>query len=105
MYIPFGHSFWAFFRHVFEQMLVIWGVGFLGDEGNHAKARAASGMGQEFVVQSQAGTSSFSSWIFIEWDTLIWRVSDSPSASSAPLKGVLHHPKQRAIDLIDITSE
>ena len=33
MYIPFGHSFWAFFGHVFEQMLIIWGVGFLGDEG------------------------------------------------------------------------
>ena len=27
------------------------------------------------------------------------------SASSAPLKGVLHHPKHRAIDFIDITSE
>ena len=28
MYIPFGHSFWAFFGHVFEQMLIIWVVGF-----------------------------------------------------------------------------
>ena len=23
-------------------------------------------------------TSSFSSWIYIEWETLIWRISDSP---------------------------
>ena len=50
-------------------------------------------------------TSVFSCWIYIEWGTLIWRVSDSPSASSAPLKGVLHHPKHRAINFIDITSE
>ena len=57
------------------------------------------------VVQSQAGYFAVQQLDLYEWDTLIWRVSDSSSASSAPLKGVLHHSKHRAIDFIDITSE
>ena len=32
----------------------------------------------------------FSSWIYIEWGALIWRVTDSSSASSAPLKTRSH---------------
>ena len=55
--IPFGHSL-GIFEQINAHYLGCW---FFGRRGNHAKARAASGVGQEIVVQSQAGTSSFSS--------------------------------------------
>jgi len=53
--IPFGQSFWAILLGIwaFEQMLIVWVVGF-GRQRSHAKARAAIGVGQKIVVQSQA---------------------------------------------------
>jgi len=79
--------------------LIGWRFGLLvfGRRGNHAKDRAEIGVGQRFVVQSQAD--------YFTVQQLELRAATSPSASSAPLKGVLHHPKHRAIDFIDITSE
>jgi len=77
----------------------------LGRWGNNTKARAVIGVGQELLFSPKRIISSFRSWIYIEWETLIWGVSYSFYASSASLKGVLHHPKHRAIDFIDITSE
>jgi len=50
-----------------------------GRRGNHTKARAVIGVGQKTAVQSQAEYFA--------------------------LKGVLHHPKHRAIDFTDTTSE
>jgi len=64
-------------------LLVFW------QRGNRAKDRAAIGVGQGIAVQSQADHLVVQQLDYIEWVTLIWRVSDSPSASSAPLKGVL----------------
>ena len=49
--IPFGHSFWAYGP---LSKCSLFGVLVFGRRGNHAKARAASGVGQEIVVQSQA---------------------------------------------------
>ena len=66
------------------------------------KARAAIGVGQGIVAWFSPTwvTSPFSSWIYIGCVALIWRVSDSPPTSTAS-----HHPKHRANDFIDFTSE
>ena len=83
----------------------LFGVLVFGRRGNHAKDRAEIDVGQFFVVQSQAD-------YFVVQQLDLYRVGHADlegqrfaSASSAPLKGVLHHPKHRAIDFIDITSE
>ena len=50
-----GHSFWAFLLDMYLGKCSLFGVLVFGRRGSHAKARAASGVGQEIVVQSQAG--------------------------------------------------
>ena len=77
----------------------------LGDKGATPRPAQRLAWARKSWFSPKRITSSFSCWIYIEWSTLIWRVSNSPPASSAPSKGVLHHPKHRAIDFIDITSE
>jgi len=68
----------------------MFGCWFLGDDGATPRTvprlRWAS---RELWFSPNQVTSLLNSWIYIEWETLIWRISDSPSASSAPLKGVL----------------
>ena len=50
-----GHSFWAFLLDMYLGKCSLFGVLVFGRRGSHAKARAASGVGQEIVVQSRAG--------------------------------------------------
>ena len=53
MSIPFGHSFWACLSLSKCSLFGLLVFGF-GRRRSHAKARAAIGVGQEIVVQSQA---------------------------------------------------
>jgi len=76
--IPFGHSFWAFLSGMwaFEQMLIVWVVGFGGDEGATPRTALRMAWARELWFNPKWITSSFSSWVYFEWDTLILRVSD-----------------------------
>ena len=65
-------------------LFVIWHIGFWATrEPRQGPRREWRGPGNCGSVPS-GYLASFSSWIYIERGTLIWRASDSPSASSAP---------------------
>jgi len=86
----------------FEQMPSAWVVGFWGDEGATPRAAPRLTGARELWFRPNRITSTFNSWIYIEWVTQIWIVSGSPFAYSAPLKGALHHAEHRAIKFIGI---
>ena len=93
------------FANAIGEMLIVWVVTFLGDGGTIPRPALRLAWARNFSIQSQREYSSISSWIYIEWGTLIRKVSDSLSASSAPLSGMLHHLKHRAPGFIDINSD